>query len=73
MCGQKKKLEVHHIHPWEQEPHYRLDWNNLITLCRHCHLRFGHLGYWKDWNPNIVEYTNKMWHMVSCVLQKRGH
>lgn len=55
MCGRIKDLEVHHILPWKDHEFFRLDPNNLITLCRPCHLRFGHFSNWRNkYNPNIM-------------------
>lgn len=53
MCETDKKLEVHHIVPWHVSTDLRYDPENLITLCRACHFRFGHYLNWKDFNPNI--------------------
>ena len=56
VCGNKKRLEVHHIIPVHLAPELELDFNNLITLCRpkRCHLLFGHLNHWKSYNPEVV-------------------
>lgn len=59
LCGGKKKLEVHHIHPFHLHPELELDPKNLITLCEskangiNCHLFFGHLGNFKGVNPQV--------------------
>jgi 5-methylcytosine-specific restriction endonuclease McrA len=55
MCGIRRKLEAHHIIPWHLDVLLRFDQNNLITLCRECHFRFGHFLNWKDMNPEIRE------------------
>lgn len=55
MCGGKKRLQVHHIYPFHIFPEFELDWNNLITLCGHCHLEFGHLGSFRSYNISIKE------------------
>ena len=61
VCGEKKKLEVHHIIPFHVDPTLELDPNNLITLCESkskgvmCHLFFGHLGNYKNINTNVLE------------------
>ncbi len=58
-CGGKEHLEVHHIVPvhWPEGKEMELLSSNLITLCeapsRHCHLIWGHLGYWKSFNPLV--------------------
>lgn len=56
-CGSIKDLEVHHIHPFHLDPSRELDPKNLITLCesfgKECHLKMGHLGNWKKFNPDI--------------------
>jgi len=60
-CGGKKKLEVHHIKPFNQSPELELNPKNLITLCEskkngvNCHLLFGHLGNYKTINPNVIK------------------
>lgn len=61
-CGGTSDLEVHHIQPFHIHPELELDQKNLITLCeavpRECHLHIGHLGNWKNFNPNIVSDAN---------------
>ena len=56
-CGSTKKLNVHHKKPFHLFPELELDLNNLITLCmdKECHLKIGHGGNFKDYNPNIDE------------------
>lgn len=56
-CGTTKKLQVHHIKPFNEYPELELDMNNLITLCMDketCHLDLGHCDNFKKSNPNIV-------------------
>lgn len=59
ICGESKKLEVHHKKPFHLYPELELDNNNLVILCENkkygvnCHLLFGHLGNYKRYNPNI--------------------
>jgi 5-methylcytosine-specific restriction endonuclease McrA len=56
-CGGYEKLEVHHMEPFHLHPEKELLDENLITLCEQpgieCHLRHGHLGNWKNFNPKI--------------------
>ena len=56
-CGGTTHLEVHHIEPFHLNPDKELDDTNLITLCedigKDCHLKVGHLGNWKNFNPNV--------------------
>ena len=59
-CGGTKKLQVHHIKPFHSHPELELEESNLITLCRRkkygidCHLLVGHLGWFKNHNPNVL-------------------
>lgn len=71
-CGRIKQLEVHHIQPWAMVTELRFDPDNLITLCRECHFRFGHHSYWRDWNPHIrkncIQFGQR-----DIVILKRGY
>lgn len=51
-CGRARDLEVHHITPVhaggaELEP------ENLISLCRDCHLSIGHAYNWMAYRPDV--------------------
>lgn len=61
-CGSSKKLNVHHMKPFHLFPELELDLNNLITLCmdKECHLKIGHGGNFKDYNPNVEEDTKTL-------------
>ena len=55
-CDTSTGLVVHHIIPYHIDPTEELNTNNLITLCEsnnNCHLKHGHLGNWKGFNPQI--------------------
>lgn len=55
-CGAVEKLEVHHVLPVHVAPDKELEPGNLITLCEteeRCHLRRGHAGSWRRFNPAI--------------------
>jgi 5-methylcytosine-specific restriction protein A len=60
VCGDTSKLEVHHIKPFHTHPELELEPTNLITMCESksygiiCHLYYGHLGNYKNINPNVV-------------------
>lgn len=61
VCGSKKNLQVHHIHPFHLYPELELNPDNLITLCEDdgngcdCHLFIGHLGNFRTYNPDVKE------------------
>lgn len=61
VCGGTEKAEVHHIKPFHEYPELELTPTNLITLCESkshgvvCHLFVGHLGNYKNSNPEVVE------------------
>jgi hypothetical protein len=61
-CGSTKKLNVHHKKPFHLFPELELDLNNLITLCmdKECHLKVGHGGNFKDYNPSVAEDAAKV-------------
>jgi hypothetical protein len=50
-CGTTDDLDVHHCDPFDWYPDRELDPDNLLTLCRRCHLFVGHLGEWCSYNP----------------------
>lgn len=60
-CGSKNRLlhwnEVHHIVPCATDAGKAADTNNMITLCRPCHICLGHCGdgACRKYCPNIRE------------------
>lgn len=57
-CGEKRRLQVHHIKPFHLDPGAELDPLNLVTLCMgpaECHLRIGHGGMFRAYNPDVLE------------------
>lgn len=53
-CLTEKKLEVHHITPFHLAPKLELKESNCITLCKRCHLVFGHFSDYSLYNPLVV-------------------
>ena len=53
ICERKKGLEAHHIIPFHVAPDLELHQENLMSLCRRCHLFVGHLGSWRKVNISI--------------------
>ena len=53
LCGNGKKLEIHHCVPVHIDQSMELEPTNLITLCDDCHFKFGHLKSYKSYNKNI--------------------
>ena len=51
--GLLKPLELHHVEPFHLKPELELSPTNFITVCRHCHLYFAHLGNFKSFNIDI--------------------
>jgi hypothetical protein len=37
-CGSTDELHMHHIRPWAEYPELRMDLDNLMLLCRGCHI-----------------------------------
>lgn len=50
-----RALDVHHLIPVHVDRSLAADPDNLITLCRLCHLWVGHFGNWKTWNAGVHE------------------
>lgn len=61
VCGETSKVEVHHIHPFSNDPELELNPSNLITLCEVaskgiiCHLLIGHCGNYRHYNPTVLQ------------------
>lgn len=56
-CGGKTRLQIHHKIPFHDNPTLELEPSNLITLCMsslECHLKIGHSGSFKQYNPNVL-------------------
>jgi hypothetical protein len=58
-CGGNMHLNVHHKKPFHLFPELELEPTNLITLCmdgdKDCHIKLGHGGSFKAYNPNVEE------------------
>lgn len=53
-CGDKKRLNAHHIKTWTGYPDLRFDLTNGITLCFSCHAKkHPHIGFSKGKIPKI--------------------
>src|SRR5437660_1687114 len=68
VCGEFKKLEVHHIVPVHWDPSRELDPTNYITLCEqgshNDHFLFGHLLDWKSMNAHVTADAAIMLHEI---------
>lgn len=67
-CNSIKNLELHHVIPFNLRPDLELEEDNLIVLCKHCHLTFGHYNDYQFYNANVkndaiifclMKFTNK--------------
>ena len=56
-CDSATDLDVHHEVPFHVDRSRELDPANLVTLCRTCHLVFGHLRNWSSWNTRVRSDT----------------
>jgi len=56
-CGSVKDIQCHHKKPFHLFPMEELQPTNFISLCETIgvehHLRIGHLGNFKNYNPNV--------------------
>lgn len=64
-CGYPHFLQVHHIIPFHIRPDLELESWNWIVLCepphrvRKCHLILGHLGDFKQYNPDVEKMASE--------------
>lgn len=56
----RKATQVHHKKPFHLYPELELDENNLIGFCPDHHLLFGHLMWWKSYNPFVEDDAQLM-------------
>lgn len=58
-CGKKgtilKPNECHHLIPFSYDKSKELDFANLATACRRCHLLIFHLDSWRSFSPIAKE------------------
>ena len=52
-----RRNDAHHTLPVSYDPLelHVADIDNLETLCRSCHFRWGHAGNWSLYNVNLIE------------------
>ena len=53
LCGNNKKLEIHHCIPVHIDQSKELDPDNLITLDKDCHFKLAHLTSFRSYNETI--------------------
>ena len=53
-CGTTKNIEVHHVYMQSRWPERAYDTNNMVCLCRRCHLALGHRGCFTNAVTNLV-------------------
>lgn len=54
-CGTTKKMNLHHLKPFNLFPDLENDFNNLLWACRDCHFIFCHLKFWGSYDLNAKE------------------
>lgn len=68
VCGSSKALNVHHVIPVHIDASKELLPENLITLCRDCHYRYGHAGLsWKFYNENIKTDAKALYEIITRI------
>ena len=66
ICGKPpskiRRNDAHHTLPVSYDPLelHVADIDNLETLCRSCHFRWGHAGNWSRYNVNLIECIDKV-------------
>ena len=77
VCGSRRKVQIHHIVPFQFAPDLELEETNLISLCTggrfkglNCHLIFGHRGSFQKVNE-AVEAVAAEWSVYLDAKQYR--
>ena len=70
-CQTVNHLQVHHIKPFHLHPELELEETNLITLCmdKECHIKLGHGGDWKAYNPNVLIDVETVHNDVNLLME----
>jgi len=56
LCGSTDNLQPHHILPRSKYPELACNNDNIITLCKTCHITKAHpKGYLKEYDSKIAE------------------
>jgi len=53
-CDKTNDIEVHHVYPQHLWPERAKDTNNMVCLCRRCHLVVGHRGCFTNSVTNLI-------------------
>ena len=53
-CGTTNNIEVHHVYMQSRWPERAHDTNNMVCLCRRCHLVLGHRGCFTNAVTNLI-------------------
>jgi len=69
LCGDKdNELHAHHLLPWSHVHKTRYDLNNLVTVCKDCHLAKCHAGNYRlldiDISAKLLEENIKRKHIL---------
>lgn len=54
ICGNDRKLQVHHILSISTHPELKLENSNLISVCQHCHEQIHNNLYSQIYLTNLV-------------------
>jgi len=60
LCGNKTRLECHHIVPWVESEIGRFYPKNCITLCKPCHTRADNKHHKAQIKPMLKAYINSL-------------
>ena len=58
-CGATNNIEVHHVYMQSRWPERAMDTNNMICLCRRCHLVLGHRGCFTNAVTNLIRMISE--------------
>jgi hypothetical protein len=66
-----RRNDAHHALPVSYDPLELqvADLDNLETLCRSCHFRWGHAGNWSRYNTNLIECIERV-HAARALIRR---
>ena len=73
ICGTRQNRQVHHIDDASYHPNKRYDPDNLVCMCRGCHLHAFHILYKKGYRKKCTKDDYDRFKEISEIYKKKGN